>query len=269
MNWIKDQNGIFVQDHQEVISYPESGNDDCFELEDESLWFKQRNELILTLIKKHVINGNFLDIGGGNGFQAKALLDAKYVGSIIICEPGYKGCLNAKKRGIQNVFNGLFQDFPFQEQKIKAVGLFDVIEHIEDDIKFLNELYDKLDENSYVLINVPAMKILWSDVDILAGHFRRYNLKDIQRISSLTKFKVIDNSYFFSQYFLPLFLLRVLPFKLGLISNKSTSENEKKNHKRTNLFSGFLNYLHNKNLNNVMNSRRIKFGTSIFMVLKK
>jgi len=270
MSWIKDQNEIFVHDFTANISYPNEGNHDCFDLEENSLWFKQRNDLILTLIKKHHIEGNFLDIGGGNGFQAQAIIKSNYNGSVFICEPGYHGCLNAKKRGLDKVYNGMFQDFPFTENTIKAVGLFDVIEHIEDDVKFLNDLYDKLNENAYVIINVPALKCLWSDIDQFAGHFRRYNKTDIKRLSEKTKFEIIDHGYFFSQYVIPLLMLRVLPYRLRFNKpSKNLIQRETNNHKATNQFNKVLNYIHRFQLRKVSNDKKILSGTSIYMVLKK
>jgi len=59
-------------------------------------------------------------------------------------------------------------------------GLFDVIEHIEDDLKFLNQLYAKLESCSKVFIKVPDMKMLWSEIDEFAGLFRRHNNNDIE-----------------------------------------------------------------------------------------
>jgi hypothetical protein len=58
------------------------------------------------------------------------------------------------------------------------IGLFDVIEHIEDDIKFLNEIYEKVSVGTFIFVNVPAMMHLFSETDEFAGHFRRYNKKD-------------------------------------------------------------------------------------------
>ena len=270
MNWLKDKNGIFVHDFNAKISYPAEGNEDCFKLEDNSLWFIQRNDLILNLINKHHIDGNFLDIGGGNGFQAKAIIKSNFNGRVFICEPGYEGCLNAKKRGIENVFNGIFENFPFSENAISVVGLFDVIEHIEDDIKFLNELYERLNVNSYVLINVPALKCLWSDVDQFAGHFRRYNKSDIKRFRENTNFEIIDFGYFFSQYVLPLFFLRVLPYRLRLNRPfKNSMQKETNNHKTTNKFKKVLNHLHKNQLSKVLKDEKIMIGSSIYMVLKK
>ena len=70
--WIVDNNNIFVNQNISKVSYPEDGNALCFQIEDNSPWFIQRNDLIKTLIIKHKLKGNFLDIGGGNGFQIKA-----------------------------------------------------------------------------------------------------------------------------------------------------------------------------------------------------
>ena len=271
-NWLIDQNGIFNCTIDTTISYPDIGNATCFSIEDKSPWFRQRNELIIEIIKRNNLSGNFLDIGGGNGFQSRELMNLELIKEVYLVEPGYEGCLNAKRRGIENVYCGLFQDFDFHENQINISGLFDVIEHIEDDVKFLNELYQKLNSDSNVLINVPALNFLWSDTDTHSGHFRRYNMRDIKRIESETNFKVIESGYYFSYYILPLFLLRVIPFRIGFRKNlEQVIESETENHQNNKgIIQKYLNWRHKYWLKNyAKNGKTSKFGTSMFLVLKK
>jgi hypothetical protein len=270
-DWKINEEGIFISNNQNKISYPEEGNDDCFESEDVSPWFNQRNDLILALLKKHQFKGDFLDIGGGNGFQAKAIMESGLVGKVILCEPGLRGCINAKKRGVNFIYNGIYEDFPFNNYSIKGCGLFDVIEHISDDIGFLNSLYHKIQSGTKIFINVPAMHILWTDVDKHSGHFRRYSTSDINRIARNTQFKVIDSGYYFSFYFLPMFLLRVIPFKLGIKKSKEKLfDSEKNNHQSNNgILSSLINRMHHIYLKGVYKNKYAKFGTSIFIVLEK
>ena len=270
MKWELDKEGIFSCGFDKAVSYPEAGTDNCFNIEDQSPWFNQRNELILALVERHNLNGNFLDIGGGNGFQSRALLTSQYKGQVYLIEPSYEGCLNAKKRGIQNVYSGVFQDFDFNTNSIGVCGLFDVIEHIKDDILFLNELYEKLPKNGIVMINVPAFNFLWADADIHAGHFRRYNKRDVERIERLTKFKIIDNGYYFSFYYLPLFLLRVVPYRLGLRKSlNQTLQSETQNHSKHGVIQKLLNKRHNYWLKQLKRGKPAPFGTSMFIILEK
>ncbi len=270
-NWIKDHSGIFQNSKSEKVSYPAHGNESCFSIEENSPWFMQRNDLIITSIEKHAVTGDFLDIGGGNGYQARAILESGFKGRVILCEPGYQGCINARNRGVDWVYNGVFQDIEFEDFKIRACGLFDVIEHIEDDIKFLNQLYEKLSSNSKVFINVPAMKILWSETDEFAGHFRRYNMNDIKRIEDNTAFKVVDYGYYFSYYFLPLFLLRVIPYRLGLRKGTEGVLNAEKGNLQSNngLVNQVMTWFHKKSLKSAKSNRYSQFGTSLFFVLEK
>ena len=97
INWVVDVNDIFRNEKNAEISYPDVGNDSCFAFEDISPWFKQRNELINTLIYRNNLNGNFLDIGGGNGFQAKSLEENNSIEKIYLVEPDiYKSDLKIK-----------------------------------------------------------------------------------------------------------------------------------------------------------------------------
>jgi hypothetical protein len=50
------------------IDYPETGYDDCLQIEDNSFWFRHRNKIIAYAIKKYSADKSFVDIGGGNGF---------------------------------------------------------------------------------------------------------------------------------------------------------------------------------------------------------
>ena len=47
---------------------------------------------------------------------------------------------NAKKRNLQNIVCGTLQDTEINDNSISAAGMFDVIEHIENDVDFLKYL---------------------------------------------------------------------------------------------------------------------------------
>jgi len=269
--WKTNKYGIFEQGSAIELSYPEIGNDLCFAVEENSPWFNQRNELILHYIDKHGANGDFLDIGGGNGYQAKALMNANYHGKVILCEPGIKGCMNAKSRGVDLVYQGIFQEFPFNEYNITNCGLFDVIEHIEDDISFLNTLYSKIKPGTKLFINVPATKLLWSETDEVVGHYRRYEKTDLDRITQNTPFKLVDYTYYFNYYYLPLLIARVIPYKLGhRIGAKKLLLKEQNNlRKNKGMLDKFFEAMHKANLKKLKDNQKIKMGSSLFFVLEK
>ena len=73
------------------IFLTDNGNDLCFEIEENSFWFGHRNNCIIEMIKNYppTRNSPIFDVGGGNGFVAKGLLDAGL--EVVLVEPGPAG----------------------------------------------------------------------------------------------------------------------------------------------------------------------------------
>jgi hypothetical protein len=67
--------GIWYSKESTDISYPADGNELSSGLEDASFWFNHRNECIDALVQRYPVRsgGALFDIGGGNGYVAKAL----------------------------------------------------------------------------------------------------------------------------------------------------------------------------------------------------
>ena len=72
-NLVKKEDGVWYAKTQIEVSYPEEGNAQCLQLEDNSYWFQHRNNCITELVKHYSPDATFFDIGGGNGFVAKGL----------------------------------------------------------------------------------------------------------------------------------------------------------------------------------------------------
>ena len=236
---------VAVEKH---ISYPSVGNEDCYLLEENSQWFQARNKLLETVFIDHPFSGDFVDIGAGNGYQLsffqKGIFNRLGIKSGM-CEPGIVGCTNAANRGVENVYCCLFDELPVEEFNIGAIGLFDVIEHIEDDVSFLIDISKRVPEGTNIYITVPALKSLWSSEDENAGHFRRYNTNDVQRILDNTNLRLIYSSYFFSYYVPFVWLLRVLPERIGRKYTKDLlTSKEKDYHNRSKKLNVLLNFLH-------------------------
>ncbi len=189
-----------------AISYPESARNELFAIEDDSFWFLHRNGVICEMMQSLRPIGEIVDIGGGNGFVAAGIEQAGF--SVTMLEPGRQGCLNARKRGV-TATEGTLRDI----ETVPNAGLFDVLEHIEDDRGFLVELREKL--QGRLFLTVPACPLLWSQEDEDAGHFRRYTKRSLKRSLEDAGFSVERMFYFFGPLVLPVFLARTIPFRLG------------------------------------------------------
>ena len=83
-----DNNNIFVQETQHQVSFPDSGHSNLIEIENNSFWFKHRNEVIKKIIQRFPFEGDLVDIGGGNGYQITSLSNRSVV-NIYTCSLEY------------------------------------------------------------------------------------------------------------------------------------------------------------------------------------
>ena len=264
----KDENEIFTTIINQEISYPFQGNESCYQIEENSYWFKHRNNFLITIIKKFSRSNNFYDIGGGNGFVTKGLQDAGF--NAMLIEPGYQGCKNAKKRDVQTVVCSLIEDVGFTSESLDSIGLFDVLEHIEKDENFLRLVANLMKKDSFIYITVPSYQFLWSADDTDGGHYKRYTYKQMKQVLEKAGFTPIYSSYLFSILVLPIFLLRTIPSRLGLIKNISDPKKQKREFEsKEGILGSILNFVFRFENKLLFEGRRIPFGSSLLFVAKK
>lgn len=78
---------------------------------------------------------------------------------------------------------------------IDTVLCINVLEHIEQDAVAVQMLLSVLAPGGHLLILVPAFPSLYSDLDRMAGHVRRYRLHDVPRLAG-SDAAVIQSHYF-------------------------------------------------------------------------
>jgi SAM-dependent methyltransferase len=238
-------------------------------IEENSFWFRHRNNCIIEMIKnfRSPTDGPIFDVGGGNGFVTKGLMHEGL--EVVLVEPGANGAMNAKKRGVDHVICATTYTAKFQPGTIPAVGVFDVLEHIEDDIRFLKHLWDLLVPGGMLYLTVPAYQFLWSQEDIEGGHFRRYTLSNLEKKIRDSGFSVSYSSYIFSYLPIFIFLLRTIPHKLNF-EKVMTGSNSKDDHSPpVGLGSKILNLVHRWELLKISNRRKIKMGGSCMLAVQK
>ncbi len=250
-------------DIETSLSYPDEGNEASFEIEESSFWFKHRNECIAALVETHPPQGPLFDVGGGNGFVSLGL--TKKGVDCVLVEPGPTGALQGKARGLNDVICSTIEDAGFNSHSIPAIGLFDVLEHIEKDEAFLSFLRTKLIKGGSLYLTVPAHRILWSVEDDHGGHFHRYSLSQLRKRLTSAGFKVEFSSYFFSALPIPIFLFRTLPSYLGLFKSSDFSRVSSEHSQKTGLLGGIINSSLSSEKRSLLNKRPISFGASIIL----
>ncbi len=169
-----------------------------FKHEDQHWWFLSRRCIIKKIIdcyfyKNNIKNKKILEVGTCSGGNLEML--SQY-GNLFAMEMDKDACKIAQDRGLCDVKQGKLPDqFPFDKQ-FDVICMFDVLEHIEDDLATLHCLKDKLSSRGKLIITVPAYQWLWSQHDVISHHYRRYSKKTLTHVLNQAGFKINYITYF-------------------------------------------------------------------------
>lgn len=250
------------------VSYPQDGNDACFQVEDRSYWFGHRNECLLIVVANHPPAGLVYDLGGGNGFVTAAFESAGW-GSVLL-EPG-EGARNGRKRGVERIIQSTVDEAGLGAGSMPAAGAFDVIEHIEEGDSFLSKIHEQLEPGGRFYITVPAYPALWSLEDWSAGHYRRYTARTLRAALERNGFEIEFVSYLFSWLILPVFLFRTLPslFRRRPRDRGECGGSVEADHSLPPILGGLIASIHRFEKNRLKKRKAIPFGTSLLCIAKK
>lgn len=266
-NLCQREDGIWLARSQREISYPVSGNESCFAVEDGSFWFAHRNRVISELVRRYSPDAAFFDIGGGNGCVSMALQTAGF--ESVLVEPGPSGAMNAKRRGLNTVIQSTLQDAGFKSASIPAAGVFDVVEHIENDTEFAGQLCDYLVPGGYLFVTVPAFESLWASDDVHAGHFRRYTVKSLSQLLTHCGFELAYSGYLFSFLVPSILLCRTIPSRLGFRKSVSGAVTRREHAGGGGFIRWIIQSLLNAEFRKVESGKSIQIGSSCIAVAKK
>lgn len=267
---IRNAKGIITE-----TAFNDDTQDGLLQLEDDSWWFIYRAGVIIGQMKKYFDkNVLTLDIGGGNGYTSGKAQECGFRMGII--EPSPEACRNAHRRGISEVNCGAVTESSVVDGSVGQMLLLDVLEHIRDDEEFLKLLRRKLSDSGKLLVTVPAFRCLWSSEDDAAGHFRRYRIRELNRLMKKSGFRICYRSYFMGFLFLPILFIRVFLEKFGIIKRQEErTESERRKiaksqfKKRGGLVSAGLKLVQGIEKRLMRKPDRVPFGSSIIIVAKK
>jgi len=168
------------------------------ETEDRHWWFTGRRAILSSLIERLPLRhpARILEIGCGTGgnldmlarFGDVAAMEADAAARAIAAE---------KTAGRFDIRAGRCPDaIPFPAGSHDLVCLFDVLEHIEEDVATLRAVRSLLAPGGRALITVPAYRWLWSTHDEFLHHKRRYTARELRAKSLEAGLGIAVLSYF-------------------------------------------------------------------------
>jgi 2-polyprenyl-3-methyl-5-hydroxy-6-metoxy-1,4-benzoquinol methylase len=169
--------GIVLLEERPTDDMPDDFYDILAEAEPRHFWFGARNRLIVSTLREVLgpLGGRtMLDVGCGTGFVMAAVERA----GVRVCgiDMHEAGLTFARPRMRGPLLCTTTTTLPFQEQ-FDAACLCDVIEHCPDDVVVLRDTARVLRPGGSILVTVPAHQALWTTVDDISGHKRRYNVR--------------------------------------------------------------------------------------------
>lgn len=210
-----DENGVrvFRVINENQISFPsEIYENDLSSKESQGIWADFRAKLIGELLEKYGVRVIW-EVGAGHGNVAIPLQSMGV--TTIPIEPLYSGAYILASRDFF-VFGSTLEQLELPDSSLMAVGIFDVLEHLKNPNELLDEVYRVLAPGGILILSVPAYKWLYSNFDIEVGHFTRYSRKVLKNTLEKSQFNQIEVRNLFLSLIIPAFILRRVPYFLGL-----------------------------------------------------
>lgn len=185
-------------------------------LEDANFWFRARNALILWALRRYFETPRrYAEVGCGTGYVLaaveQALPDCALIGSELFVEGLAFAALRCRRAQLVQMDA---RRMPYQRH-FDVVGIFDVLEHIEEDHEVLGQIAAALVPGGGLLLTVPQHDWLWSSVDEAACHVRRYSAAEIEGKVIDAGFEILRSTSFVSFLLPAMYASRWLARKPG------------------------------------------------------
>lgn len=189
-----------------------------FELESDYWWFVARRSLVEEIVRQEAQkcqNPNIFDVGCGTG--ANLLAFSRYGKSfgVDMSSAAIKFC---RTRGLTNLVLSKVESLAYLSDSFDIVTALDVLEHIDDDLVAMKELYRVCKVGGMLLVTVPAYGFLWSEHDEALHHRRRYAAYELRNKLTLAGFDIEKCTYFITLFFFPILFIRILQ---GIFKNST------------------------------------------------
>jgi 2-polyprenyl-3-methyl-5-hydroxy-6-metoxy-1,4-benzoquinol methylase len=176
--------------------YPHDLVDLVANVEERHFWFTARNDVIVSTLQRTLApprGTRALDVGCGTGFVMAALEKAGL--DVAGIDMHRSALLHARARVGGPLFASTATTLPFFPD-FDIVTLFDVIEHVDDDVGVLVQARGALVPDGHVVVTVPAGPNLWTTYDEVIGHKRRYTRAMLVAALEQAQFDLRYVSYF-------------------------------------------------------------------------
>ena len=156
---------------------------------------------------------NILDFGAGYG-----LITEKFK------KKGYKiSAVEINKTALEKLHDKNIDSYNLIEKVPKSINCIislNVLEHIEDDDKYIKKFYNHLPQNGKLILYLPSSNLIWTELDDKVNHKRRYSKSGIVELLNSNSFEI--EKIFFVDFigWIVLFFLKMFRVKLNFDKRK-------------------------------------------------
>lgn len=161
--------------------YPDEGFDLTDSEAGSSFWILSRNRLFKRLVRQNMLSTGttrLFEVGCGTGSFLRELADVPDL-AIVGSEIYRKGLVYAQATlpGVELIQYDVTKGVTGSQ--FELVAAFDVLEHIERDRQAMENVHAMLADGGRFILSVPQYQFLWSPLDDLVKHKRRYSRSDM------------------------------------------------------------------------------------------
>lgn len=219
-------------------------------------WFRVRERILVDVIRAQDIPpaAEILDVGCGNGLFFDKLgmfgnvCGIEVDGGLVPEDSPHRGRIFDEPLGAPR----------YSTLRFDIITALDVIEHIEDDQRAVEDMLAMLRPGGKLVITVPASMKLWDRHDVINRHYRRYT-PDTLRALLAGKGEILELRHLFHALFLP--KLAIAVFNRSFKGEAAQHSIPAASINRIMESVGWLEY-------RALRPLRIPFGTSLLAVLR-
>jgi SAM-dependent methyltransferase len=244
--------------------------------EDQHFWFRARNHAVEMLVKQIVANlgsgYHVLEVGCGTGNVLRVLETTCTRGTVVGLELSRERLRFARQRITCPLVQGDLHHAPFKIP-FGLIGLFDVLEHVPEDVRALQDISALLAPQGVLLLSVPAHPRLWSYFDEASSHYRRYTLDTLGHALTSAGYRIEYLTQYMASIFPLMWISRKLTAQRGTSAATRNFEQAWRlaQHDLTvvPVLNGFLSFLLRMEVPLLTRCYRLPIGTSLLAIARK